>query len=30
VYLEPPGSSQPSALRSFLAQVNPRVILPGY
>jgi hypothetical protein len=30
VYLEPPSASQPSAFRSFLAQVNPRVILPGY
>ena len=30
VYLDPPGASQPSAFRSFLAQVNPRVILPGY
>ena len=30
VYLDPPGASQPSGFRSFLAQVNPRVILPGY
>lgn len=30
VYLNAPGASQPSAFRSFLAQVNPRVILPGY
>ena len=30
VYLDSPGASEPSPFRSFLAQVNPRVILPGY
>jgi len=30
VYLNAPGASEPSPFRSFLAQVNPRVILPGY
>lgn len=30
VYVDPPGSPTSSGFSSFLAQVNPRQILPGY
>jgi hypothetical protein len=30
VYLDPPGASRSTPLHTFLAQVNPRQILPGY
>ncbi|WP_368656061.1 hypothetical protein [Synechococcus sp. HK05] len=30
VYLEPPAANPQPRLRTLLAQVNPRVILPGY
>ena len=30
VYVEPPSNQSPSGFSSFLAQVNPRQILPGY